>query len=147
MLMTSILINMKNPKRIDKYLLNFFMQCNSLKDLLEIMETICTVQELKHLNKKIKHFEYFLFTFFGLIERAKSLLGYMQYKAEFLKGIYPEIEEIYPKLEQLLKILYEADELIEKKEMRKAKDKIIEVSKEYAKILPEINKLMEQYIR
>jgi hypothetical protein len=143
--MTSILINMKNTKRIDKYLLNFFMQCNSLKDLLEILEIICTIQELKHLNKRIKHFEYLRFTFFGLIERAKSLLGYMQYKAEFLQGIYPEIEEICPKLEQLLKVLYEADELIQKREMKNAKDKIIEVSKEYAKIFEEINKLIEKY--
>jgi len=143
--MTSIGINMKQQKYVDKYLLNFFMQCNSLKDLLEILETICTVQDLKYLNKRIKHFEYFRFTFYCLMARVKSLLGYMLFKAESLKEKYPKINEIYSSLHQLQQKVFEVDDLIKNKEMKQSEDKIIEISKEYAKIFCEINKLIEKY--
>ena len=143
--MTSIGINMKRQKYVDKYLLNFFMQCNSLKDLLEILETICTVQDLKYLNKRIKHFEYFRFTFYCLMGRVKTILGYMLFKAESLKEKYPEINQIYQNLQQLQQKVFEVDDLIKNKEMRQSEDKIIEISKEYAKISCEINKLIEKY--
>jgi len=143
--MTSIGINMRKQKYVDKYLLNFFMQCNSLKDLLEIMETICTVQDLNHLRKRIKHFEYLRFTFFGLMERVKSLLGYMLFKAESLKEKYPELNGTYPNLQQLQQRVFEVDRLIKNKEMKQAKDKIIEISQEYTKIFGEIKKLIEKY--
>ena len=76
--MTSMRIKMKRKKYVDKYLLNFFMQCNSLKDLLEVLEIICTFQDLGYLNKRIKHFEYLRFTFWGLMERVKTILGYIE---------------------------------------------------------------------
>lgn len=143
--MTSIGINMRKQKYVDKYLLNFFMQCNSLKDLLEILETICTIQDLKNLNKRIKHFEYLRFTFFGLMGRVKTLLGYMIFKGESLKEKYVELNDLYSKLQQLQQRVFEIDELIKNKEMRQVKDKIIEISQEYAKIFEEINKLIEKY--
>ena len=136
---------MKQQKYVDKYLLNFFMQCNSLKDLLEILETICTIQDLKNLNKRIKHFEYLRFTFFGLMSRVKTILGYMIFKGESLKEKYAELNDIYSKLQQLQQKVFEIDEFIKNKEMRRAKDKIIEISQEYAKIFEEINKLLEKY--
>ena len=121
------------------------MQCNSLKDLLGILETIGTVQDLKYLNRRTKSFEYFRFTFFGLMERVKSILGYMLFKAESLKEKYAELNDIYSKLQQLQQKVFEIDEFIKNKEMRQAKDKIIEISREYAKIFEEINKLIEKY--
>ena len=136
---------MKHIKYVDKYLLNFFMQCNSLKDLLEILETICTVQELKYLNKRIKHFEYFRFTFFCLMERVKTILGYMIFKGEALKERYSDIENTYSNLQQLQQRVFEIDELIKKKDMQSAKEKIIEVSQNYLQIFYEINKLIEKY--
>lgn len=142
--MTSIGINMEK-KYPDKYLLNFFMQCNSLKDLLEILEEICEIQELKNLNKRIKHFEYLRFTFFGLMGRVKTILGYMIFKGESLKEKYVELKEIYSRLQQLQQKVFEVDELIKNKEIKQAKDKIIEISKEYAKIFNEINSIIDKY--
>jgi len=136
---------MKQQKYVDKYLLNFFMQCNSLKDLLEILGNICSILELKYLNKRTKHFQYFQFTFFGLMGRVKTILGYMIFKGESLKEKYAELNDIYSKLQQLQKKVFEIDEFIKNKEMRQAKDKIIEISQEYAKIFEEINKLIEKY--
>jgi hypothetical protein len=120
------------------------MQCNSLKDLLEILETICTIQDLKNLNKRIKHFEYLRFTFFGLMGRVKTLLGYMLFKAELLKEKYPEINQRYPSLQQLQQRVFEVDSLIKDKEIRKSADKIVEISKEYSILFEEISKLIEQ---
>jgi len=136
---------MKRQKYVDKYLLNFFMQCNSLKDLLEILETICTIQDLKNSNKRIKHLEYIRFTFFGLMGRVKTLLRYMLFKAEFLKEKYPELNNLYSNLQQLQQKVFEIDGLIKNKEMRQTKDKIIELSKEYSILFEEINKLIEKY--
>jgi Fe-S-cluster formation regulator IscX/YfhJ len=134
---------MRKRNYIDKYLLNFFMQCNSLKDLLEILGNICSILELKYLNKRTKHFQYFQFTFFGLIERVKTILGYMIFKGESLKEKYAELNDIYSKLQQLQQKVFEIDEFI--KEMRQTKDKIIEISQEYAKTFGEINKFIEKY--
>ena len=143
--MTSIGINMRKQKYVDKYLLNFFMQCNSLKDLLEILGNVCSILELKYLNKRTKHFQYFQYTFFGLMERVKTVLQYMLFKAESLKETYPEVNEIYPNLLNLRRGVDEAGNLIKKKEMKRGQEKIIEVSQEYAKIFCKINKLIEKY--
>jgi len=121
------------------------MQCNSLKDLLEILGNICSILELKYLNKKTKHFQYFQFTFFGLIERVKTILGYVIFKGEVLKEKYFELNNIYLKLQQLQQEVFEIDEFIKNKEMKLAKNKIIEISQEYTKIFEEINKLIEKY--
>ena len=136
---------MKQQKHVDKYLLNFFMQCNSLKDLLEILGNVCSILELKYLNKRTKHFQYFQFTFFGLMGRVKTILQYMLFKAESLKEIYPEINEIYPNLLNLRRGVDEADDLVKEKEMKKGQEKIIEVSQEYSKLFEEINKIIEKY--
>lgn len=136
---------MRKRNYVDKYLLNFFMQCNSLKDLLEILGNICSILELKYLNKKTKHFQYFQFTFFGLIERVKTILGYVIFKGEVLKEKYFELNNIYLKLQQLQQEVFEIDEFIKNKEMKLAKNKIIEISQEYTKIFEEINKLIEKY--
>jgi hypothetical protein len=77
--------------------------------------------------------------------RVKSLLGYMLFKAESLKEKYPKINEIYSSLHQLQQKVFEVDDLIKNKEMKQSEDKIIEISKEYAKIFCEINKLIEKY--
>jgi vacuolar-type H+-ATPase catalytic subunit A/Vma1 len=136
---------MKKQKYLDNYLLNFFMQCNSLKHLLEILETICIVQDLKYLNKRTKSFEYFRFTFFGLMEKVKNILGYILFKAESLKEKYLKIQEIYPKLLQLKQEVFEIDELIKNKEMKKVRENIIKISQEYSKIFEEINEMIEEY--
>ena len=136
---------MRKQKYVDKYLLNFFMQCNSLKDLLDILEIICTIQDLKNLNKRIKHFEYLRFTFFGLMGRIKTILGYMIFKGESLKEKYVELNDIYSKLQQLQQKIFEVDDLIKKKEIRQSAERIVEISKEYTKIFEEINKLIERY--
>jgi len=136
---------MRKQKYVDKYLLNFFMQCNSLKDLLDILEIICTIQDLKNLNKRIKHFEYLRFTFFGLMGRIKTILVYMIFKGESLKEKYVELNDIYSKLQQLQQKIFEVDDLIKKKEIRQSAERIVEISKEYAKIFEEINKLIEKY--
>ena len=56
-----------------EYLLNFILQCNSLKDLLDILQNICNNLDLDYLNPQIKHFRYFQFTFFGLMAKAAGL--------------------------------------------------------------------------
>jgi len=138
---------MKRKKYVDKYLLNFFMQCNSLKDLLEVLEIICTFQDLGYLNKRIKHFEYFRFTFFGLMERVKNLISYGIFKGEALKERYPEMNEIYSNLQQLQQKVFEIDDLIKDKDMKQTSNKIIVLSKEYAKTFCEINKFIEANIQ
>jgi len=121
------------------------MQCNSLKDLLEILGNICEIQKTDHLNRRIKHFEYFRFTFFGLIERVKTILGYTIYKGEFLKQNYNELEEIYSELKHLQQKVFEVNDLVKKKDMKNGQEKIIEISKDYSIIFKEINKLIERY--
>lgn len=121
------------------------MQCNSLKDLLEILGNICEIQKTDHLNRRIKHFEYFRFTFFGLIERVKTILGYSLFKGEFLKQNYQELENIYLNLKRLQQKVFEINDLVKKKDMKNGQDKIIEISKDYSNIFKEINALIERY--
>ena len=52
---------------------------------------------------------------------------------------------MYLSLHQLQQKVFEVDDLIKNKEMKQSEDKIIEISKEYAKIFCEINKLIEKY--
>jgi len=136
---------MKKRKYIDRYLLDFFMQCNSLKELLDVLGSIGVIQDLKYLNRGTKTFKYFRFTFFCLMGRVKTILVYIMFKGEVLKEIYPELNEIYSKLEELKQMVFEVDDLIKSKEMNKSKDKIIEISQEYAKVFSEINKIIEKY--
>jgi protein subunit release factor A len=69
----------------------------------------------------------------------------MIFKGESLKEKYVKLNDIYSKLQQLQQKVFKIDKLIKDREMRQAKDKIIEISQEYAKIFEEINKLIEKY--
>ena len=69
----------------------------------------------------------------------------MIFKGEALKERYSDIENTYSNLQQLQQRVFEIDELIKKKDMQSAKEKIIEVSQNYLQIFYEINKLIEKY--
>jgi len=139
--MTSIGINMKRQKYVDKYLLNFLMQSNSLHDLLEILANVCKNLNLDYLNPKIKHFKYFQFTFFGLMVKAKGLLEMMIFRVEFLKNNLNEFSETYSKLIKLKKNMELAYNLINKNKMNEGKNEIIKLNKEYSETFDDILKM------
>ena len=124
-----------------EYLLNFILQCNSLKDLLDILQNICNNLDLDYLNPQIKHFRYFQFTFFGLMAKAKNLLEMMIFKAEFINKNIIDISEDYQNLIILRGKLERAYSYVKTKKMKDGKNKIIELGEEYTPIFNKIIKL------
>jgi len=135
---------MGKKQAIDRNIVDFLMQSNSLHELLSILEIICQNLDLSYLNPKLKHFKQFQFTFFGLMLRIKSLIEFMLFKLEPIKENHPEYGEIYFRLIELKRKINEADRLINKKKMKEGTSKIIAISKEYSFIFDSIKSLVEK---
>jgi len=135
---------MKALRQNKEYLLDFLMKSNSLHDLVGILANICENLDLSYLNPKIKHFRYFQFTFFGLMVKAKGLLEMMVFKAEFLKNNFSEFELIYSKLMKLKKNIELAYNFVNKNKMLEARNKLIELNKEYSEMFEDINNKLKK---
>jgi len=135
---------MKALRQNKEYLLDFLMKSNSLHDLVGILANICENLDLSYLNPKIKHFRYFQFTFFGLMVKAKGLLEMMVFKAEFLKNNLSEFELIYSKLMKLKKNIELAYNFVNKNKMLEARNKLIELNKEYSEMFEDINNKLKK---
>ena len=130
---------MKNPSLNDRYVLEFLMQSYSLNEFLSILESLCENLEMKYLNPNLKHYRYFNLMFFGVLERSRSLLAKMIFRAEALRRTMPQFSEIHVSLLEFDKNLTAAQVLITNNEMRKGKEKIIEVAHEYPVIFQRIS--------
>jgi len=132
-------------QKIDFYTLKFFMETESLYDLLNILGNICSNLNLSFLRTKTKSFEHFRFTFFGLLLKVQSLITSLFFRIEPLEKVNPNFERIKKELTNFKINFDETNNLVKSKKMKEAQEKIILLSKEYEKLFKKILDFAESY--
>lgn len=108
-----------------------FGYASSLKELLDILKSVCMRLNLQHLSTTTKQYRQFRFTFFGLIVKALGLLDRLMFKSELLEQKQKQFHNIIMLLRTVKKELDTAYKKIKNNNIEQGRKRIIEAANKY----------------